>query len=247
MKVIVSFAMLALSCAAHAQLHKCTLPSGKVEYSDAPCADARQATGMRGGTVSGVDAMSRKEIDRAMRSDPKPRAPQATVIGGQHRGPTDKDIRDLETSASSITKSKKEREFLRAEAQRARAAQESGSYTADDQRRLKEAQEAQNRIDPKDREAARRNAEDIHLYKGSPGVQAGVLQSRQAEEDAKNARRAAAAATAAAQQAAAPSGPTYCSGARCWAGGKELHPSGNGTYTGGDQVCRRTGNSLNCP
>lgn len=162
--------------------------------------------------MSGIDAMSQREIRRGQRVNPEPRPPQAVVIGSEKgKGPSQQDIRDLETSASSVTLGSKEKKFLQKELARAKAAQTGqGTYNAEDVKRLKEAQSDQNRIDAKDRGRARDTAESIHLRKGSEEVRTGVVHDRQAEEARVNARRAAAAqqASRAAAEAAKTAGPT---------------------------------------
>ena len=215
------FIMAALALGAGAvqgQMFKCVSPAGKVEYRGSPCDDARQSTGMSGGTVSGIDAMSRQEMQRAQRSDPEPRQSQAATASQKSKGPSQQDIQALEVKASSVTISAKEKKFLQQELARAKAAQAGqGSYDDDDVKRLKAAQADQNRIDAKDRDRAKATAEDIHLRKGSDEVKQGIVADKQAEEARVNARRAAAAQQAArvAAEGAKPAEPSYDRISRC--------------------------------
>lgn len=207
-----AMAALALGAGAvQAQTFKCVGPGGKVEYRGSPCEDMRQERGLAGGTVSGVDAMSQREIQRAQRASPEPRGPQAMVIGGQAKGPSQQDIQALEVKASSVTIGAKEKKFLQQELARAKAAQAGqGTYNDDDVRRLKEAQADQNRIDAKDRDRAKAAAESIHMRKGSEEVRQGIAADKQAEEERVAARRAAAADRAARDAAtAAANGPSF--------------------------------------
>jgi len=43
-RLVASALALALSASVHAQVHKCTMPDGKVEYTNSPCAAGTQRT-----------------------------------------------------------------------------------------------------------------------------------------------------------------------------------------------------------
>ena len=202
---------MVLACGtAHAQLHKCVGADGKVEYRDSACDDVRQSAPMTGGTSSGIDAMDPREIQRAqqmMRAErvqaqgnATPTPTPASARSGR-RVPTEEEIKNLETSASSITLSDKQRRFLQAEVERMKAARAEGAtYSESELRQLKDSQSAQNRIDRTDREKARQEAEDIHMRSGSPGAQASVQAIREEEAHRAAKRRALAAQAAAAAQ-----------------------------------------------
>lgn len=115
----------------HAQMHKC-VQDGRVVYQQAACADERSATGMRGGTVSDVDAMSRQEIQRAMRPAPGTNHVNAQRSRSSAReAPTEQEIRNMETSANSITLSKREKMIRQAEIAAAKDAAAGGSGRVD--------------------------------------------------------------------------------------------------------------------
>lgn len=226
--------------AVQAQMFKCVGPGGKVEYRGSPCEDARHERGLSGGTISGVDAMSQKEIQRAQRANPAPRQPQAVIIGGQAKGPSAQDIKNMEAAATSVTMDPKARKFLEAEVRRAKEAQRrGGDYTAEDWADLKEAQRAQNRIDDRDRKKARRDGEDIHLGAGSDAVKAGILQEREAEAARAAARRAA----------AVPLQLTNCDAGGCWdtSGNRYNRAAGAGNFFRQDgKSCTTVADRVRC-
>ncbi len=247
---ITAIALLALSCAAGAQVYKCPDSAGKITYSQSACAGGTRGLPISGGTTSGINAMSQREIQRSMRPEPQPQAPQAPqafIMGQGGNAPTSQEIKNLETSASSITKDKKERNFLKAEVERAKAAQSDGEkYTAQDWTRINEAQSAQSRIDAKDRQRAREAAEAVHSAKGSQSVRQQIEADRQAEDARVAARRAAAADQAARAAQASQPRIASCNGPGCWVGTEHLKKGSDGTYYGASGACRRIGDQLHC-
>jgi hypothetical protein len=161
MKLLALSAVLLLAGASHAQVFKCQQGDTTV-YSDAPC-----------GARPEVLDRDRLEGNTTQR-DPAHRVPtrQAPVVApplAENRVPancpSEQDIRNMETSLSSITLRGKPREraFLESEVRRARAcSKEGGNYTAEDWQRLKDAQAAQNNLSRDDRRRERGIAEGIH-------------------------------------------------------------------------------------
>lgn len=229
--------IIALLCwpAVIAQTFKCKAPSGNVEYQQSPCRDARDSQVMGGGAISGIDALSKRDIQHARQLAARERADLAASLAAQAEQaaaaraaaarPTDQDVKNAETSASSKTIGTKERLFLQDQAKRLRTAHDgAGSYTEDDLKRLREAGDAQNNLSEQDRKRARSDAEAIHLHFGGPAVRQQIIDAHESEDARVAARRAAAAAAAAesgsrlTQQSGG--GPTYdhlqrCSGGMC--------------------------------
>lgn len=244
---LTAFALVLAAAGAQAQLNKCVNEHGKVEYRDIPCQQGNQQRGMMGGTVSGVQALSEQEIDRAkaLSAAEQRRAPQATVIGaGQPGQPTQQDIKNLETSASSVTRGRKERDFMRAEVERAKAAAAGdGSYSREDLQSLKQRQAEQSRIDANDRSAARRSAEATHLRAGGQSPTTGIVLDRQEEAARAAARREQAARAAAAAQARA----NPCLNGNCTDDrGNRYTGSGNQLMREDGKMCTTLGNQVEC-
>lgn len=238
-KAILIAAACCAAGVAQAQMFKCVV-NGKVVYQQSACQDERNERGI-GGTTTTIDAMPQREINRVNNRAAQERArdertPKMSVIGGSRPAtPSDQDIKNLETSASSKTISDKERKFLQQEVERARAAQQgNGSYTQKNLEQLKDAQSAQNRIDPRDREQARTAAENIHINKGSAAVQDEVVQSRQAEEARKEARRAAVI--------------TSCDAGGCWGsdGSRYNRSAGDNFVRQDGRFCQVVGKQMTC-
>lgn len=250
MRIVSFLAVLLLATSAHAQLHKCVNAQGKVEYRDSGCDDAGQSRGI-GGSVSGIDAMSPSELRHAqslMQAEKRIQPAPAAVIGaGNTAKPSAQDIKNLETAASSITLSAKERKFLQSEVSRAKAAAAGdGTYTQKDLDALRQRQADQNRIVAREREAAREDAGDIHTRAGGASQTASVIRARQEEEDRANARRAAAAVQARQAQANAQPRTGFCDAGGCWVGTEHYQKGQGDTYYGPRGACRRIGDQLAC-
>lgn len=130
-------ACLLLAGAAHAQMFKCVTPTGKVEYRGSPCADEGHAKPMTGGSVSGVEALSPAEMDRARALEAQERRQaeggRAAVIGSPGGRPSAQELKNLETAASSTTVSAQERRRrqLELEVAREKAAGGTGQQAVD--------------------------------------------------------------------------------------------------------------------
>jgi hypothetical protein len=159
-------------------------------------------------------------------AQPNPRSTPATAVC-----PSPLDIRNLEASAASVTVGRPEREFLRDEVRRARAcATAGGSYTAQDWKRIREGQAAQQSVSPQRRKAQRRIVEDIHAS-ASPAERERVLGER-------------AAAIARGSNAI-----TECDGIGCWDsdGVRYNRVAGNAQFVREDGIpCRAVANRMEC-
>ena len=238
---------------ASAQVFKCTNEAGKTVYSDAPCAHRAQQLDpnkLNTNTLDGSYHRRAADQDRAarqVRSAPDPyqsnQATDAPRDQAEPRAvcPTAFEIRNMETSANSITQGSKERDFLQAEVARAKACRQGGAtYSRESWRALEDAQRQQNRIDNSERKAARRTAEEIHLSNGSQGVQQGVLLDR--ENEAKDeARRKA-------RRHNVPPIIMSCDAGGCWDdfGNRYNHAGGGNLFRQDGRFCMRTGSDLMC-
>ncbi len=159
-------ALAAMLCApASAQMmFKCITPSGGVEYRGSPCEGTSRVSPMAGGTISKVDGMSRHEIQRALRQNTEAQ-PQYQSVQQQETGravPTDQDIKNMETSASSITLGKRDKMIRQAEIAAAKDRRIGGSgevdysaVNADDQRTAARRQAAAQQAAAQAQEMAR--------------------------------------------------------------------------------------------
>lgn len=226
-----------------AQVYKCKDASGRTVYSDSLCAFGAKPLDeqtLRANTL---------EIDRPHppptyqrpspggspdggRPPPLGQLPSGSAGGGTC--PTALQIRNMETSANSITNSAKERAFLQAEVARARACRQgSSTYSQESWRALEDAQRQQNRVSNAERAAARRTAEELHLSNGSTGVQQGILQDRANEAARRQARGTVL---------------TNCDPAGCWdSGGRRYNRAAGGTFFRDDgTACHQSGTQLQC-
>ena len=136
------FAGLALSATAHAGVYKCKDAGGKTVYSDNACGqDKQEVPNLRGNSIKAERVERVQRPISANSQQTYQSAPEASVC------PSAQEIRNLETSASSVTLKRQEREFMQAEIRRARAcSKEGGNCNADDWKRIQEAQSAQNNL-----------------------------------------------------------------------------------------------------
>jgi hypothetical protein len=126
---------------------------GKLVFSDVPC-------------PSGGNPIERRKLHaNVVQAEPVASSSSERSIQSERTAqnvcPTELDIRNLETSASSNTMGAAERTFLADEVRRARQCRKGqGNYTAEDWRAIRAAQEAQSSVSGK--ADARLRAEDIH-------------------------------------------------------------------------------------
>jgi hypothetical protein len=248
---ILALALVAGS--AHAQMFKCVLPGGKVEYRGSACDDVRQDTPIHG-AISNVPAMPQRDIEQATRAQPAPAGPSMTIIGGeQRRGvPTDRDVKNLETSASSVTMGQKEKRFLQDEVRRAKLARDGGTaYSENDKRELEHLRSLQTSADLQARERARRQAEQIHIRTGDPLLAEDVRLARQAEQEHDDARQAAAEEERkerVRRAALAPRQLVNCDRSGCWDNtGARYNRAGGGTFFRSDgKYCMPMAGGVTC-
>ena len=161
---LVIFAGLVLSATAHAGVYKCKDAAGKTVYSDNACGeDKQEVLNLRGNT------MQAERVQRPTSANSQPNSQQAYQSAPEGSVcPSAQEIKNLETSASSNTLKRQEREFMQAEIRRARACSKEGSnYSPEDWKRIQEAQSAQNNLTSGNRQAARASAEGRHAVSAS--------------------------------------------------------------------------------
>lgn len=250
MRTTFTIALLTASFAAGAQVYKCPKPGGGVAYSDTRCAADAQAmdpSRLRGSSL-GPAIAPRRQVDVERPAPPQRQiedesptlsrrdAPQQQAVGTTC--PSERDIRNLETSASSVTLGRKEREFLYAEIRRARAcSKEGGNYSAEDWQRIKDHQAGQNRIDERDRARERALAEGRHAPAASDRENERMRNDKMVEAIKEAGRRRRTATL------------TTCDAAGCWdaAGQRYNRAAGPGNFFRQDGApCRAVGNQVDC-
>lgn len=120
--------------AATAQVQKCVTAGGKVEYRQGLCDAPAEHRYMQRGTVNTVDAMPDHEIARTLQPPPPPRYDSAAAYSdndGGGRVPTAQEIKNMETSANSITVGRRERLVRQAEINAAKDRRAGGSGVVD--------------------------------------------------------------------------------------------------------------------
>ncbi len=227
MRVLILVLMWVLAGPVHSAF-KCTGADGKVQYTETPCP---------AGTTGSELRLQPNTMDsaamRAPPASPSERPAQASLQAPAAAPgcPSPLEIRNLETTASSVALGRLEREFMRDEVRRARACAAAGnSYTADDWRRIKEGQAAQSNVDRQQRRAERRTVEDIHAA------------AAPAERQRLLAERAAAAARG-------PNAIAECDGSGCWDGEgvRYNRAPGNGRFVREDGAqCREVAGRMRC-
>lgn len=149
--------LLALAGTAQGQVWKCTEADGRTLFSDKPCAAAGSLVDerrLRGNAIAGP---------RVDWTPPPPEAQSAAAVAPAAANvcPSDRELREMETRASSTTMGEQELTFLRDELRRARQCRKGlGRYSAEDWAISRDAQAAQSNI--KGAAEARRRAEDMH-------------------------------------------------------------------------------------
>lgn len=108
-----------LAASSHAQVYKCPAPNGQTAYSDKPCASGKQLDDdtLRANTLPTAPSRPAAQAQRQAAPARELPEPQATACA------TDRDIRNMETSASSTLLSPKEKHLAAIDIQRARACQ----------------------------------------------------------------------------------------------------------------------------
>ncbi len=217
---------------------KCQV-NGKTTFSDAPCPSSGTMLDQRNLNSNTVGAVRRQWSEE---SDQQEGGRQHYRPSGQASScPSEREIKNMETSASSITIGKKEKAFLQDEVRRARqCAKGQGNYSSDDWKQLKETRDAQSSI--RDGADARRKAEGVHSA-ADPIEGDRITAQRRHEERMREERRQRAAAAAAANN-----GPFQCNARGC-TGPNGYYPrqgnTNNFTSPNG-RFCQQLGNRLQC-
>ena len=242
------FATLFAVTAQSAQVWKCK-DGDRVIFSDAPCpATGKQleARQLQGNVVQSEPVPARSEEFDSQSGSSRRRDGASRNSDASNSGnvcPSDLEIRNLETKASSITLGRREKSFLDDELRRARQCRKGqGSYSAEDWQTSRDAQNAQNNLTG--REAARRKAEGMHS--AADPVEGDRIANRRAQEEA-----ARAAAEAARRQRAADMAArivTSCDAAGCWTpGGRYNRAPGSNTFFGPGGTCQLSNGQMTCP
>jgi hypothetical protein len=228
------------------QVWKCQ-EGDRVIFSDAPCPS------------TGKPLQARQLQANIMQAEPVPERNEQgdSYTAASQRGqapvsvcPSEAEIRNLETKASSITLGKKEKFFLDDEVRRARQCRSGqGKYTAADWNVSRDAQNDQSSISDKQR--GRTLAERMHSA-ANPAERALIEQRRLDEEAFQRQRRAGADVDAVgrALQQAQQQPTTYnCDARGCSSStGERYQRSGNtNTYFGPQGACRLIGGQMSCP
>jgi len=223
-----------------AQVYKCTDANGKTEYSNLTCPQGAKVStpALKPNSVdmSGMRRENQLELARNQEEQQRMLMAMGAAAGSSvSECPSDIDIRNMETGASSITKGHKEREFLQDEVRRARQCRAGqGSYTKKDWAESRQAQDDQSRSSSRDRADARARAEAMHSA-ADPVERQHIHERRMARDTA----RAKLEQYAAGQLAS-------CDGRGCWGtDGARYHRSGS-VYLGPKGACRVVGTQMHC-
>ncbi|MCX9156293.1 DUF4124 domain-containing protein [Niveibacterium sp. 24ML] len=163
---LIAASALLLGAPASAAVYKCADAQGKLTYSGTPCSGPEQreqalklAPPTRGASLAKQDAGTAG--DEGGRAAAGPQAEKYC--------PSERDIANLETQASSNGLDDKARAFMLDEVRRARSCpREDTRYTREDWARIQNSIRDQNRSLERDRQAAREDVLRIHSVAGSP-------------------------------------------------------------------------------
>lgn len=225
MRVPILVLLSVLAAPVHAA-YKCTGADGRVQYTETPCP---------AGTTGSAVRLQPNTMDssgaRPQAPPERPAPPEVRSAAAAPVCPGPLEIRNLETTASSVALGRPERDFLRDEVRRARACATAGnSYTAEDWKRIKEGQSAQSNVSPQQRRAERRTVEDIHAA-AAPAERQRILAER------------------AAAVARGPNAIAECDGSGCWDGEglRYNRAPGNARFVREDgALCREVGSRMRC-
>lgn len=250
----VALAALLISGSSFAQVYKCVRPDGKIEFSNLACptdaSASRVNTKPNSVDMSGSREQAQKaensrlreqlaEQERAQQLDRSSASRAGSQVPPVNTCPTDKDIRNMETSASSIGLGKDARTFLEDEIRRARQCRKGqGNYSAEDWQISKEARDAQRSISGKKQGQVR--AEGMHS--AADPIEGDRIEQRKLAEEARLHEGAN-------RERRSHNVITNCDSFGCTnAAGQRFIRSGNSnTYFGPNGACMRTGMQLLCP
>jgi hypothetical protein len=223
-----------------AQVYKCTDANGKTGYSNLACPQgAKVSTPAPRPNSMDTSGMRREnQLELARNKEEQQRMLMAMGSGAGSsvsECPSDIDIKNMETAASSITKGQLEREFLQDEVRRARQCRAGqGSYTKKDWAESRQAQDDQSRLSSRDRANARARAEAMHSA-ADPVERQHIHERRVALEAARAQRQHHAAGQLAS-----------CDGAGCWGNDGARHHRSGSVYLGPKGACRAGGTPMHC-
>lgn len=233
---------LALPQVAGAQaVWKCKT-NGKTSFSHEPCPKngTTLADEQLNANTIGAVRRTRSDDDYARRQTVETHMSQQAMQQGGPRSscPSNLDIRNMETQASSNSLTREKKAFMQGEIRRARQCQSGqGHYTDRDWQDLKQARDDQSSLTGA--RAARARAEAIHS--GADPIEADRIASERAEEERQRQLRARQVRTIGA-------GPIHCVNGKCTgpAGSFNRHGSSS-NYTSPDgRFCRQVGNQMVC-
>lgn len=224
----------------------------RVIFSDAPCPST--GTPMQPGKLQG-------NVVRAQPVPPKPHpGSESAATGGigtfsaSSRGtsqpagsvcPSEQDIKNMEVSANSATRSKKDKEFRQEEIRRARQCRAGqGNYTAEDWRISQQAQDDQSSVLDRKRKEAKARAEGMHSA-ADPAEGDRIHLERITEQKRREERARAAAANA----SVGPAIVARCTSKGCLDTKGQWYPSAgsSGQIVGPKGLCTVRGVHLHCP
>lgn len=246
-------ATLAMSGSCFAQVYRCVGPDGRIEFSNLACPSDASVTRLNAKTnsidTSGSRTQALKLENRRLREQLAERqsAHQSASMGARSTQPSqaagnvcpsDNEIRNMQVSASSITRGEKEKTFLEAEIRRARQCQKGqGNYSAEDWKISREAQGDQNSI--KDQKRGRARAEGMHS--AADPIEGDRIQLERLAEQQRRASRAGALAN---------NTISSCDNSGCWNTSGQRFQRINGTdrvWGPSGNSCRVDGRTLRCP
>lgn len=232
--------------------YRCVDGNGRVMFSDMPCpvTTKRQTVvstvpATRGAGGSEIRQLRNIQAIHASKSPDGDRGQgvQSRPVAAANNCPSERDIANLETKATSITLDKRSRDFLLAEVRRAKAcSKEGGNYTGDDWDQVNRNIQDQNRIGARDREVARINAENTHAISASAQERARM----QAEADRATALEAAR-IEAEARARRSPANISSCDQGGCWDTQGVRYSGSGSTLFGPRGACQVVGSQLHCP
>lgn len=245
LKTLLAAAALATVLApAEAQVYKCADASGQLRYSDQPCPGGQtlDRSRLNANTMDGTYLRQKAAEQRAATSDAarstaakRPETAQGGVC------PDERQIRNMETTLSSISLGQQEKQFMAAEVRRSRACNvERSNYSATNWKQIFELHAEQRSLKAEDRARARQLAESIHAAAASDRENA-----RMQTDQMERAQRAAARREAAQQQA--PKQIASCDAGGCWTtSGERLNRVGTQLLRSNGRPCVATGQTLVC-
>lgn len=235
--VVLALSALLASTAQAATVWKCQ-EGGRVIFSDAPCPSTGKPMDpqrLQGNVLKAERAPARQpqDIDERAPNLSANRA-GATSQGPGSVCPSEQDIRNMEVSANSATRDKKDKAFRRDEIRRAQQCRSGeGNYTKDDWRASEEAQTDQGSVIDRKRKDAKERAEAMHSA-ANPAEGERIQRARLAEEARKAERRSRTIAS--------------CSGAACVALDGTVYPrvGANRSANPHPSSCMVTGDVVTC-